>query len=394
MNEDEVMTNPTEPEVVRGRDPRLRGTTLAELAELAEMHEEYEAQQILEAERKRKEIARLEQEALRSLEREEARQMIEPYLITTDSIVPKLTPVIKRYDAIICSEGNISAVVGEAKSKKTFLCTALVGSMLELRRKKLFGIQPNRCRVLWVDTEQSPAHIQKLLFRINLLGELPYDYTDDNIQTLMLREASPADRLALLEYGIKSFSPKLVVVDGMSDLINNPNNLEESESLVSRLLALSSEYNCHIMSVLHANPNSDKARGHLGSTLQRKVETMLYVHKTGEISMVEPQFCRNEPFERFAFKVEEVKNAEMLGDDCIGLGVPVECDPSEITDAVQENDCVRILRDHFGGAATRPLLATKMVDVLGITSGNANVKINRAVGRGILHSNNGLVSVA
>ena len=39
------------------------------------------------------------------------------------------------------------------------------------------------------------------------------------------------------------------------------------------MMALSTEYNCHIMNVLHTNPNSDKARGHIGSTLQRKVLT-------------------------------------------------------------------------------------------------------------------------
>ena len=58
--------------------------------------------------------------------------------------------------------------------------------------------------------------------------------------------------------------------------------------------------NTHILCVLHTNPGSDKARGHLGSSLQRKAETVIFVHRNGESSVVEPQFCRNEPFERFA----------------------------------------------------------------------------------------------
>jgi hypothetical protein len=74
----------------------------------------------------------------------------------------------------IASEGNISAIVGEAKSKKTFLCSAIVGDLIRINNNtNRFGIERNICQVLWVDTEQSPAHIQKLLFRINILGGLP-----------------------------------------------------------------------------------------------------------------------------------------------------------------------------------------------------------------------------
>ena len=35
----------------------------------------------------------------------------------------------------LCSAGNISAIVGEAKSKKTFLTTALVASAIAYRFK-------------------------------------------------------------------------------------------------------------------------------------------------------------------------------------------------------------------------------------------------------------------
>ena len=107
---------------------------------------------------------------LEALHREHLHQKIEPYILRADHRLPPLRPVVKRGDALICSEGNISAVVGEAKSKKTFLCTAIVGSMLELDGSQQFGIERRFCRVLWIDTEQSREHIQKVLFRINLLS--------------------------------------------------------------------------------------------------------------------------------------------------------------------------------------------------------------------------------
>lgn len=321
------------------------------------------------------------QKQLEALHREELRQKIEPYILRADHRLPPLRPVVKRGDALICSEGNISAVVGEAKSKKTFLCTAIVGSMLELQATRQFGIEHKFCRVLWIDTEQSREHIQKVLFRINLLSRLPLDSSLPHILTQTLREESPKDRMQLMRYAIEYHKPKLVVVDGVSDLLTNTNNLEESEALVAELLTLSTVYSCHIMCVLHTNPNSDKARGHLGSTLMRKAETVLFVHRVGDISLVEPQYCRNMPFERFAFCVDEVLNAEERGEQCVGLGVPVECDlPSEGNS--REDDCVRILRDEFGGMAERKLLISKLEQALDINHGYAKVKVTRAIKSG------------
>jgi hypothetical protein len=382
MDNNPTTTRP-ENAVTLGRDPRLR---TQDFAALAELEEEY-ASQI-------EENTRLAVEAIRKQERDEARQNIEPFHITAYDNIPRLIPVVKRNDVIICSEGNISAVVGEAKSKKTFLCTAMVGSLLDNNQRQQFGIQPNRCKVLWIDTEQSPAHIQKLLFRINILGGLPHNTPDPIIYMAALREASPAERLTIIRDGITAHNPKLVVIDGISDLLTNTNNLEESEALVSQLLALSSIHMCHIMCVLHTNPNSDKARGHLGSTLMRKAESVIYVYKTGEISMVKPQYCRNEPFEPFAFRIEEHENAEFWGEDYVGLGIPVECDPSEVDGVGKEDECVRVLREHFNGCAERLLLANKIADLTGTTINNAQVKIHRAIKKGLLQCKDSLLSIA
>ena len=91
------------------------------------------------------------------------------------------------------------------------------------------------------------------------------------------------------------------------------------------------------------------------------------------------------PFERFAFRVEEVLHAEERGEQCIGLGVPVECDMPDESAEAKEDDCVRILRDELGGIAERKLLNAKLVDRLGVTQNYARVKVSRAIERGLLH---------
>ena len=301
---------------------------------------------------------------------------LEPHLVDLHNAIPEPIPVLSRYGSIIASEGNISAVVGAAKSKKTFLCTALVGSLLRNSEEGLFGIKHKDIKVLWVDTEQSASHVQRVVKRIYRLAEWDEEMNYESLRTLTLREVEPKERAEKMVDAIKLFKPKLIVVDGISDLMYNSNCIEESDAVVGQLMTLSTEYNCHIMCVLHTNPNSDKARGHIGSTLQRKAETMIFVHKVGECSVVEPQFCRNEEFSPFAFHITEE-------------GMPEQCEMPHLTEV--ENDCVTIMRTHFPNGVERSVLISKIEEELSASNNTARVKVSRAIKRGLLTLYDGTV---
>jgi hypothetical protein len=309
--------------------------------------------------------------------RAELRKSLTPHLVDLSKPAPIIKPIIEHRGMMIASLGNISAVVGAAKSKKTFLCTALVGGLLSERGD--FGITPRLAKVLWVDTEQSSLHARKVAERIHRLAGWDESRNCPLLRTLTLREVEPKSRAEILYMAIELYRPQLVIVDGISDLMYNTNDIEESDRVVGQLMALSSDYNCHILCVLHTNPNSDKARGHIGSTLQRKAETVIFVHKVGDCSVAEPQFCRNEEFEPFAFLIDEE-------------GLPVECDlPKESTAAL--NDCVRVVQAFFPNGIERAILIDKMISECGCTHGVAQVKISRALKAGLLTSYNGVISL-
>lgn len=310
-------------------------------------------------------------------EREKAEMLLEceSYAVDLTKEYIEPIPVIELDGTVIASEGNLSAIVGEAKSKKTFLCSAIVGDLIRAKRDRRFGITKRLCQVLWVDTEQSELHARKVARRVLDLCQTPVPDQSPFFKMLTLREFDPIKRKDVLYKAIKVYKPKLVVVDGISDLQHNTNDLEESESIVTTLMALSTVYNCHIMCVLHTNPGSDKARGHTGSALQRKAETVLYVRKIGEVSVVEPQFCRNEPFERFAFRVNDE-------------GLPEQCDlPSEGSD--DKNDVARIMREHFPDGVSRTTLTTKVMEVLGLSNNSARARVFRAIRKGLLEDCDG-----
>jgi len=61
-------------------------------------------------------------------------------------------------------------------------------------------------------------------------------------------------------------------------------------------------YDCHILNIIHENKGNSNARGHLGTELINKSETVLKVTKTEDkLTYCEPEFTRGMPFEPFAF---------------------------------------------------------------------------------------------
>lgn len=307
----------------------------------------------------------------RELRKEVLTEQVSPHLFDLSKPTPPIKPIIERAGATIASLGNISAVVGAAKSKKTFLCTALVGGLLSERGD--FGITPRLAKVLWVDTEQSEQHVRKVIERIHRLAGWSAERNCGMLRTLTLREVEPKRRAELLYMAIELYHPQLVVVDGISDLMYNTNDIEESDRILGRLMALSTEYNCHILNVLHTNPDSDKARGHIGSALQRKAETVVFVHKVGESSVVEPQFCRNEEFEPFAFIIDEE-------------GLPVESDMPRDVGGETRNNVVRVMESFYPNGIERTILIDRVMSETGATYGCAQVKISKALKSGKLIS--------
>ena len=210
---------------------------------------------------------------------------------------------------ILGTHGNFSLVKGKAKSKKSFFINmaiaAAVGKGL-LQNKLRSLLKDNFNKVLYFDTEQSKYHVQKAVKRIcTQIGVgIP-----SNLNTYGLRKSSSSERLKLVEYAIEN-TPNLgfVVIDGIRDLITSINDEAEASNIASKLLKWTEEYNIHIVVVLHENPGSDKARGHIGTELMNKAETViaLQVDKYDEnVSTVTAGFCRNKSFKPFAFEITD-----------------------------------------------------------------------------------------
>jgi hypothetical protein len=164
-------------------------------------------------------------------------------------------------------------------------------------------------KIFYFDTEQSRYHCHKVLGRILKLSGQPIDIDSDMITFVGLREYTPSLRLSLIDYALrKSSGYGLVIIDGLRDLMYDINNAKEATDVITMLMAWTSLYNLHIHCVLHLNKNDNNTRGHIGTELENKAETVLVISKnkqTPDISEVRPMHMRDKEFSSFAFHIDE-----------------------------------------------------------------------------------------
>jgi len=240
-------------------------------------------------------------------------------LRVTDNFISP--PVILRIDdSIIGTLGNFSASTGKAKSKKTFNVCAIVASAMrnEMVLNYSVSLPKDKRKIIYADTEQSKFHCQKVLKRILQLSEFSIDNQPDTLEFLSLRKYSPKIRLGIIEEAINNTENLgLVIIDGIRDLAYDINSPHESTELITKLMQWTDERQIHIHTVLHLNKGDDNTRGHLGTELNNKAETVLQITKDEfdkDISSVTAMFIRDREFEPFAFRINENSLPELVED--------------------------------------------------------------------------------
>ena len=223
----------------------------------------------------------------------------------------KAPEILSVKGSVIGTLGNFSASIGKAKSKKTFNVSAIVAAALKNGTVLRYAAElpEAKRKVLYVDTEQSPHHCLNVMERIMRMAGLPDDRDNENLEFLALRKYTPEQRIRIVEQAIYH-TPNLgmVVIDGIRDMVYDINSPSESTDLINLLMRWSSGYNLHIHTVLHLNKGDDNTRGHIGTELNNKAETVLQITKStqdGNISEVKAMHIRDREFDPFAFRIND-----------------------------------------------------------------------------------------
>jgi hypothetical protein len=140
------------------------------------------------------------------------------------------------------------------------------------------------------------------------------------LEFLTLRRHTPEIRIAVVETAIYNTEGLgLVIIDGIRDMVYDINSPSESTKIISKLMQWTDERQIHIHTILHQNKADENARGHIGTELNNKAETVLEVAKDkydGNISTVQAMHIRAMDFQPFAFRINDDALPELVDDYC------------------------------------------------------------------------------
>jgi hypothetical protein len=213
----------------------------------------------------------------------------------------------------LATYGNFSVVTGQAKSRKSFFVQCLASAFLNNETQPLQKIKghakEDKFNLLYFDTEQEEGtDVNELMNRIyQMSGRTPDQLP--NFRCYPLRSVKTEDRYQTIKnYILGVENVGLVIIDGIKDLLKSINNEESATNLTDDLLQWTSKVKCHIVCVLHENKNSETARGHIGTELINKAESVISIRKSDNNSMsseIVPTFTRGKEFQNFAFTISE-----------------------------------------------------------------------------------------
>lgn len=230
---------------------------------------------------------------------------IAPDLIFEGTKVPDDVFLLRRGNAKLFPLQNLSILKAQMKNGKTFAAVMFASAYLagtwenQLQTATTDEGKAIDGAVLYVDTEQSKASTKKIRRRITKLFAIARNvsagagakYTDDDYKNAVFalnRRLYVANVRAhnvktrrkhiaqMLEY---AKGVKLVIIDGIKDICNDFNNIAEVAATMDVVTRWALQYDVHILCVLHENPSSDKARGHLGTELYNKATEIINVKR-------------------------------------------------------------------------------------------------------------------
>ena len=202
---------------------------------------------------------------------------LEQLRITRDKQLPEMEFLFRIFGKPCFPRGELVAVTGKAKSGKTLFTSMLMAccvkdEVLQVQRPFIdidgtWESLPLRC--LWDDTEQSEQSTQDILknrvFRMAEDAETQFDVF--NVRSLHYDE-----RLRLFETAVRCYTPDLVLLDGIRDLLADINDGVKAQEIIERLMKLAQATKCCIICVLHQNKGAEdrNLRGWIGTELMNK----------------------------------------------------------------------------------------------------------------------------
>lgn len=187
-------------------------------------------------------------------------------------VLSVISPQKEEWD--LAGLGAIGVISGPPKSRKTALVSAIVAASLS--GKEVLGFRSQvKGPILYLDTEQRRGSFNKVNKNIMNWAGIPSGVTPDRYHAYCLREQMPNERLSIAKELCQEIHPQILIIDIISDLMFDFNDLEQSNKLVEEIMKMAGKDTLTLLT-LHLG-KANMVLGHLGSALARKVDFLLEV---------------------------------------------------------------------------------------------------------------------
>ncbi len=199
----------------------------------------------------------------------------------------------------------ITGRAGQGKSQSLIPFTAA-----PLAQRELLGVIPLRPikHILWIDTEQEAWSISEKANRLlRLMGMPDFSPTPSQLTMLTTRQASSnQERLEVTKDAIEDINPDVVILDGITDMVQHMEDPDEAQQLVADWLKMIDERDITLFVVIHQNEGgeSNKLRAFIGSELMRKASNILQVSVKAGCFEIEQTKSRSVPMPIYRIRID------------------------------------------------------------------------------------------
>lgn len=243
---------------------------------------------------------------------------IEKYRIRHTDEIPLPDTVLSFGGQVVSTRKNIFGITGKAKVGKSFLMTLINGAVLKKGETGVLAsyLPKGKDRILYIDTEQSDYHVSLVVKRIKDIAE---ENRMDNLLMYAFDSVPTSQRYEYTEFLIEN-TPNigLVIIDGIADLVKTVNDEIIACDMADTLRRWATVNDIAIGYVLHQNPSDNaKMRGHLGTVLMNKSETVIQISSSKEdesVKLVETTQTRNKKPDNWSFEI--LDGTPVIMDEC------------------------------------------------------------------------------
>lgn len=194
---------------------------------------------------------------------------------------PKQKSIITSQETDLLKTGGQLCITAKPGVGKSSICEAIISNHLNPNSDGLgfeVHLPLERNKILYIDTERSQSETWDSWERTLKRSEIEFPNIDNRLIFGNYKAFCLSERMDQVKE-IMSLNNDigLIIFDGGGDFVNNTNDIMEANLFINWINTFNP--NISLIFTIHTNPKDNKPRGHLGSELCRRANSVLLARK-------------------------------------------------------------------------------------------------------------------